>query len=111
LQQVVLNLIVNSRDAIISAGAGTRELRISSWKSPDGNVHVAVRDSGVGVKLQDLNKMFDAFYTTKPKGMGMGLAVSRSIVEAHGGSIWATPNDDSGLTVEFSIPSAKRKPK
>jgi signal transduction histidine kinase len=109
LQQVILNLIMNSRDAIVSATNGSRELLLSSQKSVEPGGHpgvlVTVRDSGIGLKPQDLDKMFDAFFTTKPGGMGMGLSISRSIIEAHGGRIWATPNDGPGLTVQFSLPS------
>jgi signal transduction histidine kinase len=65
---------------------------------------VAVRDSGVGIDAQDMPRMFDAFFTTKPAGMGMGLSISRSILEAHGGRIWAEANEGPGLTVQFSLP-------
>ena len=68
-------------------------------------VLVTVRDCGIGMKPEDLDRMFDAFFTTKPRGMGMGLSISRSIIEAHGGRIWATPNDGPGLTVQFSLPA------
>ncbi|SPF56194.1 Methylase of chemotaxis methyl-accepting protein [Candidatus Sulfopaludibacter sp. SbA4] len=109
LQQVVLNLIMNSRDATAPAGEGSREVVLTSQRSPgpggSPGVLVTVRDSGIGVKPQDLDRMFDAFFTTKPRGMGMGLSISRSIIEAHGGRIWATPNDGPGLTVQFSLPA------
>jgi two-component system CheB/CheR fusion protein len=109
LQQVILNLIMNGRDATVSTREGSRELLLTSQKSPMPGGHpgvlVTVRDCGIGMNPQDLDRMFDAFFTTKPEGMGMGLAISRSIIEAHGGRIWATPNDGPGLTVQFSLPT------
>jgi signal transduction histidine kinase len=113
LQQVILNLIMNSRDAMISAGAGSRELLLTSQKSSGAGerpgVLVTVRDCGSGMNPQDLDRIFDAFYTTKPRGMGMGLSISRSIIEAHAGRIWATPNEGPGLTVQFSLPGEDRE--
>ncbi len=113
LQQVILNLIMNSRDATLSAGEGSRELlltsEISAASGGQAGVLVTVRDSGIGMKPQDLDKIFDAFYTTKNRHMGMGLAISRSIIEAHGGRIWAAPNDGPGLTVQFSLPVANHE--
>jgi len=117
LQQVILNLMMNGLEAIASAPLagqggkdGSRELLVTSQKSagPGGQpgVLVAVRDCGAGIKPQDMQRMFDAFFTTKPKGMGMGLSISRSIMEAHGGRIWAEANDGPGLTVQFSLPAA-----
>jgi signal transduction histidine kinase len=79
-------------------------LRLSSQKFENGGVLVAVRDSGTGLNPQKIDRMFDAFFTTKPMGMGMGLSISRSIIEAHGGRIWAAHNEGSGLTVQFTLP-------
>src|SRR5579883_655393 len=104
LQQVILNLIMNGAEAM-AAAAGVKELRVTSERSPDGFVTVAVRDSGVGISPEEMPQMFEAFFTTKPAGMGMGLSISRSIVEAHGGRIWAAPNEGPGLTVQFGIPA------
>jgi PAS domain S-box-containing protein len=104
LQQVILNLMMNGRDAMVAVADGSRGLVLTSRES-DGGVLVTVRDSGHGIEPQDLNRMFDAFFTTKPHGMGMGLSISRSIVEAHGGRIWAERNDGPGLTVQFSLPA------
>src|ERR1039458_8913799 len=73
-------------------------------------VLVAVRDSGAGIKPEDMNRMFDAFFSTKATGMGMGLSMSRSIVENHGGNLWATPNQDLGLTVQFTLPAERANP-
>ncbi len=102
LQQVVLNLALNGCEAMTSTQA--RELLVTSRTSPDGHVLVAVSDCGAGIAAEDLPRMFDALFTTKPRGMGMGLSVSKSIVEAHGGRIWAAANDGPGLTVQFSLP-------
>jgi signal transduction histidine kinase len=119
LQQVVLNLVMNgseamSSTAISSTGEGSRELVVSSRNvaGPEGRpaVLVAVRDSGAGIKPEDMNRMFDAFFTTKATGMGMGLSMSRSIVENHGGNLWATPNQDLGLTVQFTVPAQGGNP-
>ena len=113
LQQVVLNLLMNSRDAMASGTKGSRELLVSSreFAAPRGRgVLVTVRDSGSGIKPQDMDRMFDTFFTTKPAGMGLGLSISKSIIEAHGGRIWAAPNDGPGLTVQFSLPAASENP-
>jgi PAS domain S-box-containing protein len=104
LQQVMLNLIMNGAEAMTSQ-AEPKELRLFSEKSSDGSVTIAVRDSGAGVSDEDMPRIFDAFFTTKPTGMGMGLSISRSIVEAHGGRIWVERNDGSGLTVRFALPA------
>jgi signal transduction histidine kinase len=69
-------------------------------------VLLCVRDSGVGLKTEEMNRLFEAFYTTKPEGMGMGLVISRSIIEAHGGRLWAQPNEGPGATFLFSLPAA-----
>jgi PAS domain S-box-containing protein len=104
LQQVILNLIMNGGEAMASVADGSRELVVISRKSGD-DVVVAVRDSGTGIDPRKMERMFDAFFTAKPTGMGMGLSISRSIIEAHGGRIWAAPNDGPGLTVQFSVPA------
>jgi len=103
LQQVVLNLIMNGIEAASSATGLQRELLISSRQHESDGTLITVRDSGVGLEGQDLEKLFDAFYTTKPQGLGMGLAISRSIVEDHGGRLWATPNDGPGATFQFTL--------
>ena len=103
LQQVILNLVMNGVEAMASASGGPRELLIRSRPYESDKALVAVQDSGVGLDGQDLEKIFDAFYTTKPRGMGMGLAISRSIVEDHGGRLWATPNDGPGATFQFTL--------
>ena len=103
LQQVILNLVMNGVEAMAPAPARPRELLIRSRPYESDKALVAVQDSGVGLDGQDLEKIFDAFYTTKPQGMGMGLAISRSIVEDHGGRLWAAPNDGPGATFQFTL--------
>jgi signal transduction histidine kinase len=104
LQQVILNLTLNAIEAMNLTPDGSRKLIISSAMNDDKSVLISVQDSGAGPAPENLNRLFDAFYTTKPDGMGMGLAISRSIVEAHGGSIWATSNLPRGATFHFILP-------
>jgi PAS domain S-box-containing protein len=103
LQQVILNLIMNGIEAMASVTGRPRELLISSRQHESDKALVAVQDSGVGLDGQDLEKVFDAFYTTKSHGLGMGLAISRSIVEDHGGQLWAVPNEGPGATFQFTL--------
>ncbi|MFM0350005.1 ATP-binding protein [Paraburkholderia sp. RL17-347-BIC-D] len=103
LQQVLVNLIINGLQAMASVD-GRRELIVQSRLDPEGNVVVAVRDSGAGIPEANLPQLFEPFFTTRSSGMGMGLAVSSSIVEAHGGQIWASNNPDGGATFSFSLP-------
>jgi PAS domain S-box-containing protein len=103
LQQVILNLALNAIEAMRGIDAGPRELRISTEEDADG-VLVAVRDSGLGLDPTSLQRVFEAFYTTKSEGMGMGLAICRSIIEAHGGRIWAGPNQPRGAAFQFTLP-------
>ena len=98
---------MNGAEAMDST-AGIQELQVQSKISADGSVLLAVRDSGVGISPQDMARMFDPFFTTKPTGMGMGLSISRTIIEFHGGRIWAESNAGPGLTVQFSLPGAAR---
>jgi signal transduction histidine kinase len=107
LQQVILNLIMNAVEAMSGADATTRELSIRSEKADLEGVVVTVRDSGSGLDPKTLDQLFDAFYTTKQGGMGMGLAISRTIVEAHGGRLWATPNVPHGAIFQFRLPVRK----
>jgi PAS domain S-box-containing protein len=106
LQQVILNLIMNGAEAMAATSA-SKEVVVTSRRSAEDRVLVAVRDAGVGISAEDMPRIFDAFFTTKPAGMGMGLSISRSILEAHGGRIWAEANDGPGLTVQFSLPVGK----
>jgi signal transduction histidine kinase len=99
-----MNLVLNAFDAVSENGNGPREVGISAKPNETGRVHIAVRDSGIGIDPQIMPKMFDPFFTTKPEGTGMGLAIVRSIVENHGGQLWATRNPDCGATLEFELP-------
>jgi C4-dicarboxylate-specific signal transduction histidine kinase len=104
LQQVILNLLHNASDAMAGVDDRPRLLVVSTGREDGDRVRVTVRDSGVGVDGQRAEKLFDAFYTTKRGGMGIGLSVSRSIVERHLGRLWFEPNDGPGATFAFSIP-------
>jgi C4-dicarboxylate-specific signal transduction histidine kinase len=109
LQQVVLNLITNAVEAMSQMPEGRREMAISS-QSETGCVLVAVRDSGPGLTEPALERAFDAFYTTKSSGLGMGLSICRSIVEAHGGRLWATANMPKGAVFQFTVPVISNGP-
>jgi two-component system sensor kinase FixL len=104
LQQVVLNVVVNACEAIEAREIGPRVIVIETTQPDRGRLAIAVRDSGIGVKESELERIFEHFVSTKPQGLGMGLAISRSIVAAHGGRIWATANTDVGLTVHVELP-------
>ena len=108
LEQVLLNLILNGFDAV--QDSPTRRLSVATTVMGVEFLQVSVRDTGSGASGQSLEKLFDSFFTTKPEGMGMGLAISRTIVEAHGGRIWATENHDRGLTFHFTVPVASQRP-
>jgi signal transduction histidine kinase len=105
LQQVILNLIMNAVEAMGEMSDGPRELLIRTGTDASEAIVVSVRDSGPGLGSEKLDRLFTPFYTTKPQGMGMGLAICRSIVEAHGGRLWATAKDDGGATFQFTLPS------
>jgi PAS domain S-box-containing protein len=104
LQQVLLNLIINAIEAMRDVGEEQRELLVSSRNEPDG-VSVEVRDSGPGFAPAALERVFEAFYTTKPGGLGMGLSICRSIIEAHGGRLWASANLPRGASFQFALPA------
>jgi PAS domain S-box-containing protein len=108
LQQVVLNLVINAIDAMAGVTERPRELLIRSRPQPPGRVLVAVSDTGVGIDATTADGLFEAFFTTKSTGMGMGLSISRSIIEAHGGRLWATPDPDGGATFQFTLPVPDR---
>ena len=108
LQQVMLNLILNAIEALSGMGEGERAVLIRTGTGGSGDVLVVVRDTGPGLDLQSAERLFEAFYTTKPSGMGMGLSISRSIVEAHGGRLWASANEPHGAVFRFSLPVAKQ---
>ena len=104
LQQVIINLLMNGVDAMASVTDRPRELVIRSQRHDDGHVLVTVLDSGVGIDSETAEKLFTAFFTTKPSGMGMGLSISRSIIRAHGGRLWVSPNTDHGAAFQFTLP-------
>jgi signal transduction histidine kinase len=104
LQQVILNLVRNASDAMGDVQDRPRQLLVRTERDGLDRVRLTVRDAGVGLDAETMSKLFDAFYTTKRGGMGIGLSVSRSIVESHRGQIWAEPNDGPGATFGFSIP-------
>ena len=106
LQQVILNLLRNAADAMADVHDRPRQLLIKTEREDGDRVRVTVRDVGVGLPPDSMDSLFDAFYTTKSGGMGIGLFVSRSIVERHHGRIWAEPNDGPGATFSVSIPCA-----
>ena len=107
LQQVVLNLILNAVDAMSEPGTSPRELSIASRKEEANQVLVEVRDSGRGFQAETIERIFEPFFTTKPDGMGMGLSISRSIVVAHGGRLWAMANEPRGAVFQFALPAGE----
>jgi PAS domain S-box-containing protein len=107
LQQVILNLMVNAIEAMSQMESGPREMLITANSDAD-NVRVRLQDSGPGLRQPIAEQVFEAFYTTKPSGLGMGLSICRSIVEAHGGRIWATPNEPHGAVFNFTVPVRKK---
>ncbi len=104
LQQAILNLVINGAQAMGNANNGSNELVLQTT-AQDGFVELAVKDHGVGIEPDQVDRMFEPFYTTKTQGTGMGLAINRSIIEAHHGRIWATPNSSSGATFRFQLPT------
>ena len=113
LRQVILNVLMNARDAIAAGVTGPRAIHVQTGATDRTIVEIDIRDTGVGVQHPDLEHIFQHFVSSKPQGLGLGLAISRSIVEAHGGRIWATRNDDRGLTLHVELPVApvqKREP-
>ena len=129
LQQVILNLLINAIEAMSGAGEGPRKLEVSTQKaanidaeskeerSEDGaltevawtHVLITVRDSGPGLDPKSIDRLFDTFYTTKPEGLGMGLGISRSIIAAHGGSLWAKANAPRGAVFQFTLPIGDKR--
>jgi signal transduction histidine kinase len=107
LQQLILNLIVNAMEAMRDVSEGTRELLVATSRTDADDVIVAVQDSGPGLPTEGLERIFEAFYSTKPAGMGMGLSICKSIVEAHGGRLWATPNIPQGAVFQFTLPAQR----
>jgi PAS domain S-box-containing protein len=109
LQQVVLNLVLNAVEAMSEVGASPRELLISTEQDQTQGVLVSVRDSGPGIDPENLKHLFEAFYTTKTSGMGMGLSICRSIIDAHGGRLWADVNEPRGAVFQFTLPHVEKE--
>jgi len=108
LQQVILNLILNAKDAMTQEQLRAREMQITTRTTESGEIVVSVRDTGNGFDEDVVGRIFDPFFTTKSDGMGLGLSISRTIIEAHGGTLWATQNDSKGATVQFTLPLETR---
>jgi signal transduction histidine kinase len=106
LQQVVLNLIRNGMDAMSTVDDRPRQLIITTAEAEPDNILVAVQDSGTGIDPTMLERVFDAFFTTKPDGLGMGLSICRTIIETHGGNLWATTTAPCGTILQFTLPAA-----
>jgi signal transduction histidine kinase len=104
LQQVILNLLLNAADAMSGVDDRPRQAVIRTERLDSESVSLTVQDVGVGLDAQSAEKLFEAFYTTKSDGMGIGLSISRSIIENHGGRLWGRPNDGPGVTFAFSVP-------
>ena len=110
LQQVLLNLILNAGEAVAATTDGPREIAIDVGQPRTGHILLTIRDTGIGVRHPDLlEKMFEHFVSSKPHGLGLGLTITRSLVEAHGGTIWAAANSGRGLTVQFELPAAETR--
>ena len=108
IQQVLLNLVVNAIEATADAEVQPpRQIRIRSTRQSDGQLVVRVEDSGTGLDPTSVEKVFEAFYTTKAEGLGLGLSICRSIIEAHGGRLWAAANSPRGSVFSFSLPAPK----
>ena len=109
IQQVILNLLRNASDAMRGVDDRPRTLLIRTGEDEDDCARLSVQDAGVGFEPQAASRLFEPFYTTKPGGMGIGLSVSRSIIESHQGRLWAAPNDGPGATFSFSIPRSHER--
>jgi two-component system sensor kinase FixL len=107
LQQVLLNLFINGMDALAATTGDERSLTLRARRDGDGLVEVAVSDNGPGIPAEKLARLFEPFFTTKPQGMGIGLPISRTIIEAHGGRLWAENNAERGATFHFTLPVAE----
>jgi predicted ATPase/signal transduction histidine kinase len=105
LVQALINLVLNAFDAIGEGEEGLREVAIQAGTHAAATVYIAVRDTGQGIRPELMSRLFETFFTTKPDGMGMGLAITRSIIESHGGSLWASNNPDRGATLQFELPA------
>jgi C4-dicarboxylate-specific signal transduction histidine kinase len=106
LQQVVMNLILNAVEAMSSVADGVRELSVRTAQSPSGGILVSVGDTGPGIDPGQFERVFEPFYTTKTSGVGMGLSICRSIIDAHGGRLWVSANEPHGAVFQFTVPAA-----
>jgi signal transduction histidine kinase len=106
IQQLILNLVLNAFDSVCAVPEGPRQIEVSAFPGEPGLLNFAVRDTGTGIEKHLMPHLFESFTTTKPEGLGMGLAIARSIVEEHGGRLWAKQNADRGATFEFALPTA-----
>jgi C4-dicarboxylate-specific signal transduction histidine kinase len=104
LQQVLLNLVINAIEAVGEVNDGVRDVTVTSARAEPGWLRVTLRDSGPGLSPGSVERVFTSFYTTKPNGLGMGLSICRSIIEAHGGRLWASPNVPCGAIFQFAVP-------
>jgi PAS domain S-box-containing protein len=104
LEQVILNLIINGMEAMVASNCQPRQLVVQSTREEPGEILVSVADTGPGIAKELMTKMFNPFFTTKPEGMGMGLSISRSLIEAHGGRLWVTANEPRGAIFQFALP-------
>jgi two-component system sensor kinase FixL len=111
LQQVVLNLMMNAAEAMDHEAPERRKILLKTGRTDHGAIQVAIRDYGPGIEKEKLDRVFQPFFTTKGAGLGMGLSFSRSIIEAHGGRLWAENNPDRGATFVFEIPVSARSGK
>jgi signal transduction histidine kinase len=102
LQQVLMNLVLNGIEAMQEPSG---ELKVASQRAEDGQLLISVSDSGIGFLGESPERIFEAFFTTKPRGTGMGLSISRRIIESHGGRLWASPNTGLGATFQFTLPN------
>ena len=107
---MILNLIMNAIEAMSEIGENQRKLLVASEKDGSNGVLVRIQDSGNGLDEESADHLFDAFFTTKARGMGMGLSVSQTILQAHGGRLWATPNASQGATFQFTLPASNERP-
>jgi signal transduction histidine kinase len=110
LQQVIINLMMNAMQAMSGMHGKERVLSVSLSNTPGGDVLLRVEDNGPGVAVQNLPSLFNPFFTTRPEGMGMGLSICRSIIDAHGGRIWAESELGHGAVLSFSVPAAEQVP-
>jgi signal transduction histidine kinase len=104
LQQVILNLITNAIEAMRASQEEVRSLRIATKHAEPDSLLISVEDSGMGIDTKDRDRIFEPFFTTKPRGMGLGLSICRSIIEAHGGRLWAAPGQLRGTVFQFTLP-------